>query len=111
MSSRSGDFIKGLLMGGLVGAIAGILYAPKSGKETREDIGKRAEEIMAKAKRECERALEKSKNAYEAVIGRAKEMQLSAKEKVEEIGTKANELAERGKESFQDSKGRLEEGD
>ena len=67
MSGRSSDFLKGLLLGGLFGAIAGILYAPKSGEETREDIGRKAEEIMAKA----------------------------------------NELTERGKESFQNNKGRL----
>ena len=37
--SKSDDFIVGLIVGGLLGAVIGILYAPKPGKETREEIG------------------------------------------------------------------------
>jgi hypothetical protein len=32
------DCVKGPIIGGLLGAAFGILYAPKSGKETREEI-------------------------------------------------------------------------
>ena len=32
----------------MIGAAIGILYAPKSGKETREEIGKKADEILNK---------------------------------------------------------------
>ena len=39
--NRGSDFIKGLFIGGLMGAVLGILYAPKSGKETREDIAQK----------------------------------------------------------------------
>ncbi|HYA13546.1 MAG TPA: YtxH domain-containing protein [Syntrophales bacterium] len=70
MSERIGDFIKGLLIGGLVGASLGILYAPKSGKETREDICRKSEELMAKAKEEYQQVLDKSKKAYEAAVSR-----------------------------------------
>ena len=31
MSDKCGNFLKGLLIGGVVGAVVGILYAPKSG--------------------------------------------------------------------------------
>jgi len=40
----SDDFFKGLLFGTVVGVTAGILLAPKSGTETREDIKKFAQE-------------------------------------------------------------------
>jgi len=50
--NRSSDFIKGLFIGGLMGAVLGILYAPKSGKETREDIARKADELITKAKEE-----------------------------------------------------------
>ena len=39
----SGDFFKGLLIGSLIGSVVALLYAPKSGKETREDINKKAD--------------------------------------------------------------------
>jgi gas vesicle protein len=55
------DYIKGMIAGGLVGATLGILYAPKSGKETREELSKSAEEIFEKAKEQYEAACEKYK--------------------------------------------------
>ena len=101
--SKNGDFIGGLIVGGLIGAALGILYAPKSGKETREDIARKADEILTKAKEEYELAVEKSKKAYEATVARLKEFEQKAKEKVAE----AEELAERGKESLDEGKTRL----
>ena len=65
MSERNGDLLKGLIIGGLIGAVLGILYAPKSGKETREDIARKTEDLLDKAKEEYEKAVEKSKLAYE----------------------------------------------
>jgi gas vesicle protein len=39
----------GLLAGALIGAIAGILFAPKSGRDTREMVGTRAGELRLRA--------------------------------------------------------------
>jgi gas vesicle protein len=96
MSERNGDLLKGLVIGGLIGAALGVLYAPKSGKETREDIARKTEELLNKAKEEYEKAVEKSKAAYEAAVSRFKELELAAKEKVAE-----------GTEAVQDNKNRL----
>jgi gas vesicle protein len=49
MSNDTNSFFKGLATGAIVGAVAGILLAPKSGEETREDIKKIAENIKEKA--------------------------------------------------------------
>jgi gas vesicle protein len=48
------DCVKGMVFGGLIGVVLGILYAPKSGHETREDIRKSAEELYEKARNNCE---------------------------------------------------------
>ena len=70
MSERIEDFIKGLLIGGLIGAAVGVLYAPQSGKETREDICGKSEELLAKAKEEYQQVVDKGKKVYEAAVSR-----------------------------------------
>jgi gas vesicle protein len=107
MSDRGVDFVKGLFIGGLIGAVLGVLYAPKSGKETREDIARKTEDLMARAREEYELALDKSKRAYEVAVKRLKDVEVSAKEKVEEMENKVEAFAERGKETLLDGKGRL----
>lgn len=47
--STSDDFFKGLIFGAVIGATAGILLAPKSGAETREDIKKFSLDLQDKA--------------------------------------------------------------
>lgn len=44
------DFVVGLLFGGLVGAILGLLLAPRSGLETRQVIKERINEIIEEAR-------------------------------------------------------------
>lgn len=41
-NSNKGGFLKGVIIGGIVAGVAAILFAPKSGKETQEDIKRRA---------------------------------------------------------------------
>ena len=55
MASDSGGFFGGLLVGGAIGAIAGILFAPKAGKEIRENLMSDSDEILNKAKSELEK--------------------------------------------------------
>jgi gas vesicle protein len=38
MSNQIEGFIKGIILGGVIGAVIGILYAPQSGRKTREEI-------------------------------------------------------------------------
>ncbi len=49
MSKEMNSFFKGLAFGAVVGAVAGVLLAPKSGEETRKDIQKLAGNLKDKA--------------------------------------------------------------
>jgi gas vesicle protein len=59
MSDRdSGSFFQGLLMGAAIGAILGLLFAPQSGRETRELVRQKvgtakdkASEVISKIKK------------------------------------------------------------
>ena len=53
MSKNAGKWALGALAAGLIGYAAGILTAPKSGKETRQDI----KDAVSKAKAEAEKKL------------------------------------------------------
>jgi gas vesicle protein len=106
--NKSGDFIAGILVGGMIGAVIGILYAPKSGKETRDEIGRKADELLASAKEEYEHAVEKSRKVYETTVQRLKALEATAQEKAEAALEKVDELAGAGKETLQDGKSRLQ---
>lgn len=104
---KDSDLLKGLFIGGLIGIALGLLFAPKSGKETREDITRRANEMLAKAKEEYEKAAGKSKLAYEASLKNLQNLNVSAKEKAGEIGNKVSEAVQQGAEAIQSNKSRL----
>lgn len=104
---KTGEFLKGLLLGGLIGSAIALLYAPKSGKETREDLGKKTDELLNKAREEYETALSKTKLTYDAAIKRLNELENVAKQKVEEVESKVEDLTEKSKETVEESKSRL----
>lgn len=45
----AGKFLAGFVVGGALGAIAGILLAPQSGEETREMLGDVSKDVVKKA--------------------------------------------------------------
>ncbi|HQO15142.1 MAG TPA: YtxH domain-containing protein [Smithellaceae bacterium] len=108
MSENNSDLLKGLFIGGLIGMALGLLFAPKSGKETREDIAHKANDVMAKAKEEYEKAAEKTKTIYESSLNDLKNLNVRAKEKAGELESKVSELAQQGVESIQGNKNRLQ---
>jgi gas vesicle protein len=83
------DWIKGMVVGGFIGLVLGILYAPKSGKETREDLGKMAGEMCEKTKKQYEQTREK--------IG---EMTSSGKESYADAKEKFKKALDAGVEVF-----------
>lgn len=108
MSENNNDLLKGLFIGGLIGMALGLLFAPKSGKETREDIAHKANDVLAKAKEEYEKAAEKTKSIYESSLKDLKNLNVRAKEKAGELEDKVGALARQGVESVQSNKNRLQ---
>lgn len=60
-SSSSSSFIKGFLFGGIIGAGLALLYAPKTGRELREEIKKRTSELKDEATKIVEQELATTK--------------------------------------------------
>ena len=82
MSANNRDLLTGLFIGGLIGVALGILNAPKSGKEIRDEIAGKAKELLGKTKQEYEETMERSKAAYEAAVKHLKGPEISQREKV-----------------------------
>jgi gas vesicle protein len=107
MNENNSDLVKGLFIGGLIGVALGILFAPKSGKETREELARKADDLLIKTKEEYEKAVEKSKVIYEASMQRLKAYEELAKEKASIAEGKISEMAQKGAEVVGNQKNKL----
>ena len=45
-NEKFGFFTSGLILGGIIGSVLGILYAPDSGKRTRKKIQRKSDELV-----------------------------------------------------------------
>ena len=92
--------VTGVVLGGLVGAALGILFAPQSGRKTRKEICEKTGELLTEAKSEYKSALKKSGKAYESAVKQLKHLKSSAKGKAGKVGDKIEELTEMGREAL-----------
>lgn len=74
-NSGAGSFLLGALVGGVIGAAAALILAPKTGSEMRQDLSTQASQLKNKS-------IELSTVAKE----KATELSVVAKEKTEELG-------------------------
>lgn len=87
---------KGLLVGFLTGAIVGaavaLLYAPKAGKELRQDIKNKADDLMTDAEKHLEVAKEKAISTINEGKKKAEQLVSDAKVKVEKLMKDADQM-------------------
>lgn len=86
-----------LLIGGGIGAILALLFAPKSGEELRGDIADVTRKGIEKGRETAAQLQEKAGEYYEVTREKAGEYYAAAQEKAGEIKTKAGDLAEKAK--------------
>ncbi len=101
------NFAIGALVAGAAGYIAGILTAPKSGKETREDI----KEVAVKTKREAEKRLKELYSDLEDLIEKGRKAADKMSDKARDEWDKAVATAVDAKEKVREVLSALHEGD
>ena len=89
-------FFMGLLIGGALGALAGILFAPKSGKELMSDIKEKGSEVLKDGKEIYADASKKAKEIIEEARHQAEELKKDAERHLSEARQKAKEILARG---------------
>jgi gas vesicle protein len=79
-SGSSGLFVGGLFIGAVVGAVAGLLAAPKTGRETRQLIKKSAdalpelvEDLSSSIQLQTDRLSERTLRNWDGTLGRLRE--------------------------------------
>jgi len=90
-SGRSG--LRNFLLGGFVGAIFGLLFAPKPGKELREELKVKTGELVEQCKELC--SPERLGEALEAGRKAALEKSEELREKIEETKEKVKKQVDR----------------
>jgi len=82
----AGSVAAALFAGLAIGALLGILFAPKSGKETRKELAQKGE-----------RFLEISKEGFSEVVEKTKDLKQAGKQKFEELKIAGEEILEKGR--------------
>ncbi len=72
--------VMGLIVGGAVGSVLGMAFAPKTGKETRKIIKKKAEELSGEFHERAEEIKERAMEMKEDFLDDHEEQVLEAKE-------------------------------
>src|SRR5512132_81532 len=108
-----------LLIGGSIGAILALLFAPKSGQELRGDIADATRKGIDRSREAAQQLGDRAGEYYEATRGRAAELYSQAAEKMTEVAQGARDAASRqggtltaaidaGKKAYQDEKRKTE---
>jgi gas vesicle protein len=108
-----------LLIGGGIGAILALLFAPKSGQELRGDIADATRKGIDRSREAAQQLGDRAGEYYEATRGRAAELYSQAAEKVGEVAQNARDAASRqtgtlsaaveaGRKAYQEEKRKTE---
>jgi gas vesicle protein len=108
-----------LLIGGGIGAILALLFAPKSGHELRGDIADATRKGIDRSREAAQQLGDRAGEYYEATRGRAAEIYSQAAERVGEVAQSARDVATRqggtltaaidaGKKAYQEEKRKTE---
>jgi gas vesicle protein len=68
MADHNDHFFKGFILGGMIGAVLGILFAPKPGREMREELSDETEKLVNKLKTDIEKAKETFEEGKQKII-------------------------------------------
>jgi len=105
--SRGWEFLTGFLLGTVVGAAVALLFAPKSGEETRELIRERGIELKGRAAELTEESRRHAEELAAEARKRAEEAEARGRLVLEEQRTRLQTALEEGKEAAQKKRDEL----
>lgn len=100
--------VSNLLVGVLIGAGVALLFAPRTGEETRSDISRRARRAGTKVKGVAEEVSGQVVDTYEGAKARVEEQLDSARTAIETKKAQVARAMEAGREAAHQARGDLE---
>lgn len=92
------------VLGAAIGAISGLLFAPKSGRETRDDIKHKSDDMNTMAHERIEQAKSKAhdltdkfKSKADESMDRADDLEIQGKEAMDRLDTRASSTTRNSK--------------
>ena len=95
-------------IGATVGAVVALLFAPKSGRELREDIADATRKGVDRARETGSQLSARAGEYYETAAGKAGELAASAREAAARRGELFGSAIEAGRQAYRDEKRRTE---
>jgi gas vesicle protein len=100
MSNKSNSFVP-FLLGGVIGAAIGILYAPRSGEETRQMLISESQQIKEKTIDTIQETQNRALEAIKEAQLRAEKLNQEAMERLNRLQKIAHDVAEEQKSSLE----------
>lgn len=96
------------IAGAAIGAVAALLFAPKSGRELREDLADATRKGVDRARETGSQLSTRAGEYYEAAAGKAGELAAGAREVASRRGEHFSAAIEAGRQAYRDEKRRTE---
>lgn len=98
---ESKGYLKGLATGGAIGGIIALLFAPKTGKELRKNIGEKKDDLLAGTNRIIENAKDKASVVISDTQEKAGQLIESGKKKLESASEISGDILSEGKNKLE----------
>ena len=95
-------------IGATIGAVVALLFAPKSGRELRQDVADATRKGVDRARETGSQLSTRAGEYYETAAGKAGELAASAREAVANRGERFTSAIEAGREAYREEKRRTE---
>ena len=106
--SDAGARIAYLAIGAVLGAAAALLFAPKSGRELREDLADATRKGVDRARETGTQLSSRAGEYYESASSRAGELASGVRDAASRRGERLSAAVEAGKQAYRDEKRRTD---
>ena len=104
ITKKTSGFVLSFLIGGVIGSAIALMYAPKSGKNLRNDIGRKTTELIDQGKKLTYDSWNGAKDTAETTFESANEFLNSGVDKIVSKAERVKDSFKSGMEAFKEER-------